>query len=317
MTTTARPGARMEGRQLGRVLAASGMFAVSLDSLLTRAADTSGVRVAFWFGLWMALTIGVVNAVMVKRSGRAADGLLQQARSMPGPLAQAAVTQAISSTLFVLAVKNTTVANVVVIIAAAPVLAAIASRVLIGERTTRRVWIAIAASIAGIVIVMSGSFGGGGIVGDLLAVGAITGWSLNLIVYRRHPTINRMAAVGGGGAIIALVMFAVLLGTSEPLSGVPFSTHAYLFLMGAVTAPLARVMIATAASYLPAAEVSLFGPIETLAATLWAWLAFAEEPPAATFVGGAIVIAAVIWGTRQPPGQRPVTSSAKSTTLSS
>ena len=36
---------------------------------------------------------------------------------------------------------------------------------------------------------------------------------------------------------------------------------------------------------------------ETVAATTWAWIAFAEAPSGRTIVGGTIVIVAVLWGT--------------------
>jgi drug/metabolite transporter (DMT)-like permease len=66
--------------------------------------------------------------------------------------------------------------------------------------------------------------------------------------------------------------------------------------MGAVVGPLARVLIATAPRYLPATEVALFAPVETVLATLWAYLAFDEAPSTRTWVGGAIILAAVLWG---------------------
>ena len=44
---------------------------------------------------------------------------------------------------------------------------------------------------------------------------------------------------------------------------------------------------------IPAAEAGLLGSAETPFATLLAWLLLAELPPAASFIGGAVVLAAV------------------------
>jgi drug/metabolite transporter (DMT)-like permease len=39
---------------------------------------------------------------------------------------------------------------------------------------------------------------------------------------------------------------------------------------------------------------ALLGVLQTPLGTLWVWLAFAEAPAAATLLGGAIVLAAVV-----------------------
>jgi drug/metabolite transporter (DMT)-like permease len=271
---------------VGILLAAFGMLIISTDSLITRAADVSGWTVVFWFGVFVA---PATYAYLVLRPGPKPAEIVRAGR---WPLFWSAVFQLGSSTAFIMAIKNTAIANVVVIIAAAPVFAAIASRVLIGERTDRRVWIAIAISIVGIVVVMSDSFGGGHLTGDLLALTAIICWSLNLTIWRRHPELDRSAAIGLAGVFMALVAAvpAVILGHSA-------STYLLLFIMGAIAGPTGRVMLATSTRYLPAAEVSLFTPIETIAAICWGWLAFGEAPAVTIYIGGLIILGGVTYGT--------------------
>jgi drug/metabolite transporter (DMT)-like permease len=43
----------------------------------------------------------------------------------------------------------------------------------------------------------------------------------------------------------------------------------------------------------PAPEVALLMLLETVLGPLWVWLGVGEEPPPATFLGGAIVLGAV------------------------
>ncbi len=277
-------------RQKGVALAFLGMLGVSTDSFFIRLADVDGFDVTFWVGL---LTAAVTSgALLVQRVD-----LVSEARSGGWPLVVTGLLQAASTSLFVLAVTKTSVSNVVVIVAAAPIVAAAISAVWLRERTSRRVWIAIGVVMAGIVVVVSGSFGGGDLSGDLLAVGAITSFGTSLVILRRYPDVNRTMMVGLGG--IGMTLIAAVPAT---IWGHEAKTWIALVLMGSVFGPVARVLIAAAPKYLPAAEVGLFVPVETVAASVWAWLFFDEAPVATTYVGGVIVVAGVLWGTWRPKG---------------
>ncbi len=70
--------------------------------------------------------------------------------------------------------------------------------------------------------------------------------------------------------------------------------------MGGFFGPVARLCMSTATRHAQPAEVSLFTPVETVAASLWVWLWFDEVPPTATFIGGTIVVAAVFYGLTGP-----------------
>ncbi len=205
--------------------------------------------------------------------------------------------QAASITFFVLAVSLTTVANTVAIIAAAPIMAALISLIAIGERTQLRTWIGILASMVGILIIVSGSLGEGRLDGDLYAVAAITAFGSNLTLLRRYRELNRLAVIGVGGLLLALVAFL----PADPFD-VSLESIAVLAVIGALTGAAGRIGVITSTRHLPPAQVSLFAPIETLAATTWAWLFLSETPPPATILGGLIVVAAVVYGTTgQPP----------------
>ena len=278
---------RLSGRRLGLGLALGGMLLVSLDSLFTRAADVDGWTVTFWLGVLMCPTMLAYLAIGSR------TGPIRQLRIDGWPVVASGICQLASTTCFVLAIKHTSVANVVVIIAAAPVFAAIVSWFAIAERTSRRVWTAIAISIVGIVIVMSDSLGGGDITGDLLAVAAISAFAVNLTIWRRYPAQSRSLAMAIAGLLMALI--AVI---PADVSATDRRSLALIAVMGAVTGPAGRVSLATSTRYLPAAEVSLFVPVETVAAITWAWLAFEEVPSGPTVVGGLVVLAAVFHGTR-------------------
>ncbi len=236
-----------EGRPLGLLLAATGMFLVSTDSLFIRIADLDGWTIAFFASLW---STPVMWTIAARSLGRDLPGRFREFRT---PLLASGFLGACSTTAFITAVTKTDVANVVAIIAAAPIFAAVFARIALGERTSPRTWLGIAGAVAGILVIVGGSLGGGGIGGDLLAVLAISIFGVNLTIWRRHPELPRTV-------LVAL----------------------------------------TATRYAPPAEVSLFTPIETVCGTAWAWIWFDEVPPTATFVGAAVVLAAVTYGVTGP-----------------
>lgn len=276
-------------RRRGLGLAFFGMLLVSTDSFFIRLADTDGFDVTFW--------IGVLSTIVLFSISKVVHGInpITGVRDGGWPLWLASALQAGSTSLFVLAVTETSVSNVVVIIAAAPMFAAALSSMILGERTSRRVWLAIGAVIVGVLIVVSGSYGGGSMIGDVYALGAIFLFACSLVLLRRHGEVNRTLLVGLAGIGMALIA----VGPAD-IWGHSTTTWISLVLMGALFGPLARVLLAIAPRHLPAAEVGLFTPVETVAASAWAWLFFDEAPALATIFGGIVIVSAVIWGTWTP-----------------
>ncbi len=273
-------------RTLGLVLAFSGMLVISTESAITRTADAEGWDVAFWYGVFTTPAMFVY--LLIAERGDLVDVVRRN-----GPMVLVSgMLQMVSTTAFILAVKNTTIANVVVIIAAAPLVTGVLAWVLLGERLTRRTWIAIALAMGGILIVVSGSLGGGGITGDLLAVLAIVSFGFNLVIWRQWPDMSRTLVITIAGAASALIA-----APQAQIFDHPARTYLLVGLMGAVLGPFGRIALASATRYLPAAEVSLFAPVETIAASLWGWLFFSEVPATATLIGGVAILGGLLYGT--------------------
>jgi drug/metabolite transporter (DMT)-like permease len=275
----------LKPHQIGAILAASGSLLVSLDSLGFRLTEEPPWNNAFWVGSFIALAMLVTVPIKTGKS------LVAVARSDGPTVLLSGSLQAVSTSFFILALDATAVSNVVAIVAAVPMLSALIAHYAIKEATPLRTWLAILAAVCGILIIVSGSLGAGTVRGDLYAVIAITGFSINLVIWRKFPALNREAIIGIGGALVAVVAYV-------PANPFEVSTSAILILavLGILTGPAGRVSIATATRYLPAAQVGLFTPVETVAATTWAWLFLSETPPTATIIGGLIVIAAVGFG---------------------
>lgn len=273
-------------RQRGWALAAFGMLMVSTDSAFIRAADFDAWTIAFVFGAGSAISLSVVFALTSQESAAAA------LRRAPATIALLAVLAALSQIAFTAAVNHTAVSNVVVIVASTPIFAAVMAWVFLRERTERRVQIAIAVTVIGVLVVVSGSFGQPTLDGDLLALAAILMFSFSVIVWRQRPDVNRALTLALSSATMALITAPF-----ASLGDAPLRVFVAGGLMGIVFNPIGRISYTNAPRFAPASEVALFTPVETVAATVWAWAFFDERPSAQTVVGGVVVICAVLWGT--------------------
>lgn len=276
----------IDDRRKGWGLAAVGMLLVSTDSYFVRLSELDGWDIAFLVG---AMSVPVQLVLQ-----RIFDGghPVRVFRRHPRPLIAVGLLAAVSQITFITAITRTNVSNVVVIVAASPLVAAVIGRIFLGERVSRRVWLAILITIVGVVIVVSSSVGEPNLTGDTLAMVAVLAFSINMNIWRRYGDMSRFV----GLALAACASVVVSAFFADPLG---HSTRAYLAVaaMGLVFNPLGRVSHTNAPRFVPVAEVALFTPIETLAASTWAWLAFSESPTGATFVGGVVVISGVLYGT--------------------
>ncbi len=261
------------------------MLLVSTDSLFIRLARTDGWTMAFLVSAAALPVFLVLWRIEVAREpGRR--------RPPVTPLALVGALGAVSSVAFISAVTRTEVANVVAIVAATPILAASLARILLGERVAPRVWAAMVVTSVGIALVVAGSVGRPTLGGDVLAVVAIVAFATALVVWRRHPDLSRNL----GLTVTSTLIVAGTAPLAQPFDQEP-RTYLAAAAMGLVFSPAGRLAHSTAPRFAPAAEVALFAPVETVAATVWAWLAFGEAPRAQTVVGAIVIVAGVLVGT--------------------
>lgn len=271
---------QLSGYQRGLLMVVLGVVFLSFDGLLIRLADTDGWTIVFWRGFLMFCVLGVMCCV---------GNRLATLRSNPFPSLASALLLGLISSLFVLAVMNANVANVVVILSTAPLFAALFSRIFLGERVAQRTLVAIAVCMLGMSLVFMGEGDMGMLAGNLYALAAAAAIGGNLTLLRRYPAIDPMTVIAGGGLLSA----AVALPMASPLA-LDAQRYGVLALMGLVQMPLATVLINSATRYLPSTEVALFYLVETALGTLWVWWLLGETPTATTQLGGSVVILVLV-----------------------
>ncbi|MGA0916804.1 MAG: DMT family transporter [Ilumatobacteraceae bacterium] len=272
-------------RRLGWLLAALGMLFVSTDAFFVRLSEVDAWTIGFLMACGSVVSLGAV-AFARRDSVPAGTPLVSPMMLVIGGL------NALTQMLFITAVTRSEVANVVVIVAAAPLFAALIAWVALRERTEPRVAAAIALTTVGIGSVMAGSLGTPTLDGDLIAVLAILAFAATIVIWRRHPGLDRPRTLVVGSVIMAAA--ASLFADWSAIDARALLAGAG---MGLIFNPTGRMLYSSAPRFAPASEVAVFAPVETVAATVWVWVAFGEQPTATTVLGGVIVISSVLLAT--------------------
>jgi drug/metabolite transporter (DMT)-like permease len=236
--------------------------------------------------------VAVAAYVAVAERGR----VVAACRSVGGAGVAFAASVAVSSGSFIVALNHASVAQVLFIQAIAPVLAALLGRALLGESVSMRTAVAMIVALLG-VGVMVGSPGGGSALGDGLSVLMALGFAVAIIIARHRRDVSMAPATGLAQLMLLIVAAPVALAGNFSV-GVP--DVLWLALFGAGQIGLGLILLTIGARLIPAAQVALISLLEVVLGPLWVWLAVGERPAAATLVGGAVVVAAVVLQARDP-----------------
>lgn len=268
-------------RAAGVILVVVSAIVFSTAGIFTRGVSTDAWGVIFWRGL--AAAGFTLIYLMVRRQ------LREEMRAFDRPAIVATLLMAAGTAAFIPAFKLSSVANVALIYAAAPFVAAGLSWVVIKEAPTRTVLIASLAAFVGVLIIVSGSLGSGRLLGDLLALFMTVMMSATMVVYRKYPKTK--AALPAALSSIVLLPFAMIFGT--PMQA-PTGEMPILVLFGLVFA-VASVTLSEGARRLPSAETALLSTLEVPLAPALALLILSEMPSLQGIIGGTIILCSVVW----------------------
>ena len=286
MAETAIQASSSRDERLGFILVFLSALIWSFGGAIARFVEVDDSwTVVFWRSFWAAASL--LGFMLWRDGGR---GTLKLFAGMGLPGLVVAVCFAIASTSFVVALSYTTVANIVLMQAGVPLIAALIGWFLFRERVSGITWAAIAAVIAGVAIMVSDSFGGTvSPIGDGLALLIAFAFSTATVVTRRYSHV-RMTPATCVGTVIAGTFAA----TQASAFSVGAVDAAWLFAFGALNLGLGLALFATGARLIPAAFAALLGTFETILGPVWVWLIHAEVPSSRTVVGGAVVFAALM-----------------------
>lgn len=193
----------------------------------------------------------------------------------------------------IVALTHTTVANAVLLMASGPIFAAGLGWLFLKERINLITWAAMLLAVAGIVVMVSGNVHSGGLFGDLVALAGVGcfGAYATTLRYGRHVDMTpAVLHAGVFGTVIAAIVSAF---TGVGLA-VPLKDALLCMMLGVVQLGIGSVLFAIAARSIPAVELTLYALVEPLLAPIWSWIGAGEIPTTSTFIGGGIMLLALL-----------------------
>jgi drug/metabolite transporter (DMT)-like permease len=268
-------------RRRGRLFVALAAVAWSTAGLFQRELSVGVATQLAGRALFAAL--GLLAYIGVTEHGR----VLQAFRAIGrGGLAIVALLGA-SSASFLAALNYAPVANVLFFQALAPIIAA-ALGTLLGEPVSRRTWLAMAVALAGVAVMVGGP-GSASWLGQGLSLLMAVSFAATLVITRHRRDVSMAPAT----CLSQIVVFAAAAPFAQ-VAGIGVKDVTLLATLGICQIGLGFVLLTIGGRLIPAGEVALITLLEIVLGPLWVWAFLSEQPAAATLVGGAIVLAAVL-----------------------
>jgi drug/metabolite transporter (DMT)-like permease len=265
----------------GILITVLGVIILSPDAVLIRLADSDGWALLFWRGLSYAIGVSVIVWMMHGSQAINVCRKIGKGGLLIGFLA------GITAGTFLFAIEYTSIANTLVIISTSPVMIAIIAWIMLKEKVSFVTFMAMAIVFIGIYIVMSESFGGSNFKGDIYALITSIMMGVTFTLTRKYKNLDMIPTNIVGGVVAAVI--ALVFADSLTLTT---SAMIYIIASGVILS-ISFSLIVMAPRYIPAAEVGMIMPLETVLGTLIAWIAINEVPSSSALVGGSIVIVAL------------------------
>ena len=268
----------------GYILLLFGGFCLSWGGLIVRTFETSSawnillLRSFFFFlGVSIFLLINYKKDTfkVIKKSGF--------------PALLGGFTMSFSFVAFVFAMVNTSVANVVFIISTQTMFLAIFGFFYLKEKVSLISFISIVLAMSGITIMVGDSMSSGTLFGNLIALVIPISFSVLVMIVRKNSNLDMVPAIWYA-SIFTIIYGAVMVESFN------FTHHDIFmgFLLGVPQLTFGFICITIGSRTTQSVTVGLLMLSETVCAPLWVWLFINEIPPLSVFIGGSIIILAVI-----------------------
>lgn len=195
---------------------------------------------------------------------------------------------ALGSTLYVVALSLTSVANVSCIAASAPIFAAVLARIFANERADLLAWLATVMAIGGVLFIFRDGLGGNGLAGDLVAIAVAFCFAAQTVVLRKYRAVDMVPAICVGG-IVVFALVALFLG----LRVLSIRDLLLIAAMGVVQLAAPLILFIRGSRAVPAVQLTLIVLLDVVFNPFWAWIGVGEVPSQDAIIGGAIIVAAV------------------------
>jgi DME family drug/metabolite transporter len=268
----------------GYILLLFGGFCLSWGGLIIRSFEEASIwQILFLRSFFFLLALVAFLLVTYKKNTLT----IIKESGFPGLLGGFVLS--FSFVAFVVAMSNTTVANVVFIISTQTMFLAIFGYFYLKEKVSLMGLISIFLAMSGIIIMVGDSISGGSLFGNIVALAIPINFAILVMIIRKNTKVDMVPAIFYSG-IFSLIYGFFLAESFE------FTNHDLWmgFLLGVPQLALSFICITIGSRTVESATVGLLMLTETLCAPLWVWLFLSEIPPISVFIGGTIIISAII-----------------------
>lgn len=270
--------------RLGIALVTAAAVAWSTAPFFTRLLPFDSWTILFWRGVFGG---SLITAFLVVTQGRAGLRDLVGA-GLRGWLVASLSTLGMVS--FIPALQLTSVANVAVINAAGPFVAAALAWIWLREAARLRTLLASLAALCGVAVIVGSAGATSDSRGIFLACIMTLAIAAMTVAVRRYKQTSMVAAAALSnflGAIVSLPFARDIVSVT--------TTDVLLFAMfGFLQVAMGLTLFVLGSRLLPSAQSSLIATLETPLMPFWVWLAFQEVPTAQALAGGVLVMGAVV-----------------------
>ena len=268
----------------GYILILFGGFCLSWGGFVVRSFETSDVwEILFLRSFFFFLGISTFLFLIYKKN------TAKIIRESGFPALLGGFVMSFSFIAFVFAMMNTSVANVVFIISTQTMFLAIFGFFYLKEKVSLIGFISIVLAMSGITIMIGDSMSSGTLFGNLVALIIPISFSILVMVVRKHSNLD----------LIPAIWYASILGLIYSIAMVEsfdFTNHDIFmgFLLGVPQLSFGFICITIGSRTTRSVTIGLLMLTETICAPIWVWLFLNEIPPLSVFIGGMIIIFAII-----------------------
>lgn len=222
---------------------------------------------------------------------------------LAGVIGGMALVMAFSGGIY--SIQTTSVANAMLLFAAAPLIAALLGRMILREVVRKATWIAIAVALIGITAMVWEGMSLGYVNGNLAALLSATGFAVFTIALRWRKLEDMMPTVFLGGVFATIVSGLVCASSGYSLD-IPVNDIMISLALGVFQVGAGLVLYTMGSKSVPAAELALLSLGEVILGPLWVWLFLGETVGLYTLLGGAILLAAIAGNALSGLRRKPV-----------
>ena len=268
----------------GYILVCFGGFCLSWGGFIIRSFEQASVwQILFLRSFFFLLGLIVFLLIVYKKN------TLTKIKTSGLPALLGGFVLSFSFIAFVVAMSNTTVANVVFIISTQTMFLALFGFFYLKEKVSLIGSLSIFLAMSGIFIMVGDSVSSGSLFGNLVALAIPINFAILVMIIRKYKNLDMVPAIFYSG--IFSCIYGLILSNSFN-----FTFHDILmgFLLGVPQLALGFICITIGSRTTPSATIGLLMLSETLFAPIWVWIFLNEVPPISVFLGGVIIILAII-----------------------